>query len=97
MIPDPTPPSFQTTEFGTAQYLLHVGHRAKSYLDPTNRVVVFQFIDTPELRQQIEAFRAGALVVAIAYAEAGRRLRKLVKMARYSAQAAQAGNVATRS
>jgi hypothetical protein len=95
LIPDPTPlPTFKTTDFGTAQYLIHNGHRPKCHLDPADRVVVFVFNDSDELRQQVVAFRSGALVAAIAYAEAGRTIRRLVKNCRYSALAAQAGNVA---
>jgi len=70
-----------THDSNLAQFLIFSGHRAQCHINEYN-AAEFTFKDCPELRQIAEAFTHGAMVPAIAYAEAGRVVRRLILSAR---------------
>jgi hypothetical protein len=80
---------FRTANSNIATYLIYDGRRARCEIDPTENIPVFEFADSSELRAAVTAFQAGAMVCAIAYAEAGRIARRVMQAARFRQRASE--------
>jgi hypothetical protein len=73
---------FVTRQNNLAQFLVHKGVRCIALVDDA-RKVVFSFADVPELQAHVEAFQAGATVVAADYGRAGAIVRSLAREAHF--------------
>ena len=72
---------YDTSDSNVAQFLVFRGRRCQCTLDG-NRVPVFSFVDSRDVRADVSDYVSGAAVIAVLYAGAGRLIRKQLNEAR---------------
>ena len=78
------PPRYATPDQGLTQFLVFKSWRCLSTVNPDDEIVHYSFVDSPELRADIDAYYKGELVPAVAFTQAGRMVRQLTQSARHS-------------
>ena len=84
--PDPhNPARFVTPDSGLAQFLVYRSWRSICTIDPNDeRTALFSFIDSDDLRADIDNYYAGTSVAAVGLVAAGQQVRRLTNAARHS-------------
>jgi hypothetical protein len=79
------PPRFTTPDLGLAQYLAFRSWRCLCTIDPIDeRTLLYSFVESADLRTDIEQYYDGASVPAIGFTAAGQTIRRLANGARHS-------------
>jgi hypothetical protein len=71
--------AFVVDDLGLAQFLIFRHHHARPHMDPTTARARFAFADTDVLRSDVSAYFTGAMVPALAYADAARIVKRLIR------------------